>query len=229
MIELLDLVNVDTYNKWIDKCYVAARVCYSKKSIKELRKETEEKTLKEKEDFLDNKIFSKGHWSILEHVNLTFVMEDVSRSLTHQQVRHRHLSYSQKSQRYCKLETNEDFIIIPDNLKNNKNVEMITNDLREYISNIQQNLTELGFKEEDIRFIYPNGTKTTLVITGNLRAIIEVMNKRLCSRAQSEIRKEFEELKNILKQKLPKGNILTKYMIPKCKICTEKEDCKINT
>lgn len=227
MIELLDKVNLDTYIEWINKCYIAARVCYSKKSIKELKKEIEEKTLKEKEYFLDNKIFSKGHWSILEHVNLTFVMEDVSRSLTHQQVRHRHFSYSQKSQRYCKLDTNEDFIIIPETMSNNVNVKMMNNDFKEYISNMCQNLIQMGFKEEDIRYIYPNGTKTTLIITGNLRAIIEVMHKRLCSRAQNEIRKEFEELKSILQKSLPKNNIFTKYMIPKCKFCTEKQDCEM--
>lgn len=133
---------------------------------------------------------------------------------------------SQKSQRYCKLDDKE-FLVIPESMKENKNVEMISNDLKEYILNTKQNLVDLGFKEEDIRFIYPNGTKTTIVVSANMRALIEVMNKRLCSRAQQEIREEFYELKKQLENYLPKGNIFTKYMVPKCKFCTEKEDCEL--
>lgn len=213
------------YRDWLEKCYVAGRVCYSKKKVNDIFNESMTKETKELEEFLDKKIFSKGHWSIMEHVYLTFVIEDVSRTLTHQLVRHRHLSYSQKSQRYCKLE-DKDFLVIPEAMKENKNVEMISNDLKEYILNTRQNLVDLGFKEEDIRFIYPNGTKTTVVVSANMRALIEVMNKRLCSRAQYEIRKEFLELKQQLEKYLPKGNIFTKYMVPKCKWCTEKQDCE---
>ncbi|MCM1260651.1 MAG: FAD-dependent thymidylate synthase [Staphylococcus sp.] len=225
MIHLLTNVK-QQYRNWLETCYIASRVCYSKKKVIELDCEAATKENKELEEFLDKKIFSKGHWSIAEHVYLTFVMEDVSRSMTHQLVRHRHLSYSQKSQRYCKLEDN-DFILIPKTMKDNKNVEMISNDLKEYILNVKNSLIDLGFKEEDIRFIYPNGTKTTIVVSANMRALIEVMNKRLCSRAQQEIRDEFYELKQQLEKYLPKGNIFTKYMVPKCKWCTEKKDCEL--
>lgn len=74
-----------------------ARLCYSSASIEELRDKV---TPENAEKFL-NMILEIGHGSILEHSSITFGIEGVSRSLTHQLVRHRiGSSYSQKSQRY---------------------------------------------------------------------------------------------------------------------------------
>lgn len=74
-----------------------ARLCYSSASIEGLR---EKVTPEDAERFL-NMILEIGHGSILEHSSITFGIEGVSRSLTHQLVRHRvGCSYSQKSQRY---------------------------------------------------------------------------------------------------------------------------------
>src|SRR5437868_4295477 len=49
--------------------------------------------------YLDH-ILEVGHGSVLEHAVWNFVFTGVSRSLTHELVRHRHFSYSQLSQRY---------------------------------------------------------------------------------------------------------------------------------
>lgn len=74
-----------------------ARLCYSSADIEELRDKV---TPEDAERFL-NMILEVGHGSILEHSSITFGIEGVSRSLTHQLVRHRvGCSYSQKSQRY---------------------------------------------------------------------------------------------------------------------------------
>ena len=74
-----------------------ARLCYSSASIEGLRDKV---TPEDAERFL-NMILDIGHGSILEHSSITFGIEGVSRSLTHQLVRHRvGSSYSQKSQRY---------------------------------------------------------------------------------------------------------------------------------
>lgn len=45
-------------------------------------------------------ILEVGHLSVLEHGTATFYLTGVSRSFTHELVRHRHLSYSQLSQRF---------------------------------------------------------------------------------------------------------------------------------
>jgi thymidylate synthase (FAD) len=74
----------------------AARLCYSPSSIEDIMSNfTPEKI----EKFVA-KLADMGHESPFEHVSFTFGIEDISRSLTHQLVRHRLASYSQQSQRY---------------------------------------------------------------------------------------------------------------------------------
>ena len=74
----------------------AAKLCYSSSDIESLRDGlTDEKT----ESFIDM-LVSIGHESVMEHVSFTFGIEGISRACSHQRVRHRIASYSQKSQRY---------------------------------------------------------------------------------------------------------------------------------
>ena len=87
----------------------AAKLCYSSSDIESLRDGlTDEKT----ESFIDM-LASIGHESVMEHVSFTFGIEGVSRACTHQLVRHRHMSFSQKSQRYVKEKGQFDYIIPP--------------------------------------------------------------------------------------------------------------------
>lgn len=86
----------------------AAKLCYSRVGVEEI---TENLTEESTEKFL-NRLMSFSHVSPLEHVSFTFAIEGVSRTLTHQLVRHRIASYSQQSQRYVKLDSFE-YIIPP--------------------------------------------------------------------------------------------------------------------
>ena len=73
-----------------------ARLCYSNSDIENIRDGlTDEKT----KSFIDM-LVSVGHESVMEHVSFTFGIEGISRACSHQLVRHRIASYSQKSQRY---------------------------------------------------------------------------------------------------------------------------------
>ena len=74
----------------------AARLCYSDKEVSEIMNNFTE----EKIDKFINKLIDLGHESPLEHVSFTFGIEGISRACSHQLVRHRIASYSQKSQRY---------------------------------------------------------------------------------------------------------------------------------
>lgn len=86
----------------------AAKLCYSAVGVDDIVEGlTEESTSK----FVDM-LSSYGHYSPMEHATFTFAIEGVSRSLTHQLVRHRVASYSQQSQRYVKLNSFE-YIIPP--------------------------------------------------------------------------------------------------------------------
>ena len=86
----------------------AAKLCYSASDIKKLK---EGLTDEEIQNFV-NRLAKMGHESPFEHVTFTFGIEGVSRSLTHQLVRHRIASYSQQSQRYVDGE-NFDYVIPP--------------------------------------------------------------------------------------------------------------------
>ena len=91
----------------------AGKLCYSPSNIDDLMEKQTEKSI---EKFV-NMITSIGHGSVLEHTSFTFGIEGVSRSLTHQLVRHRIASYSQQSQRYVKEVQFE--YVIPQDIKNN--------------------------------------------------------------------------------------------------------------
>lgn len=86
---------------------LAAKLCYSGADLAALQ---EKVTNEEQTDFI-KKLISMGHFSVFEHVSFTFGIEGVSRALTHQLVRHRLASYSQKSQRYVKAGENFPFIM----------------------------------------------------------------------------------------------------------------------
>lgn len=97
----------------------AAKLCYSSVGVDEITEGlTEEATSK----FI-KMLASYGHESPMEHVSFTFAIEGVSRSLTHQLVRHRVASYSQQSQRYVKLKAFE--YIIPPAIENNEECKKI--------------------------------------------------------------------------------------------------------
>lgn len=97
----------------------AAKLCYSPVGVDEILEGLDnEKT----EKFL-TMLMNYGHYSPIEHVSFTFAIEGVSRSLTHQLVRHRVASYSQQSQRYVKLKAFE--YIIPPSIENNEEAKKI--------------------------------------------------------------------------------------------------------
>ena len=50
---------------------------------------------------LFQKLYDLGHHSVFEHVYFTFRIRNISRACSHQLVRHRHCSFTQRSQRYC--------------------------------------------------------------------------------------------------------------------------------
>lgn len=104
-----------------------AKLCYSSADIETLRDRV---TPEEAEKFL-NMILGLGHGSVLEHSTITFGIEGVSRALTHQLVRHRIASYSQKSQRYVKEAQFE--YVVPKDIENNDFARNLYIDLMEQI------------------------------------------------------------------------------------------------
>ena len=142
-----------------------------------------------------------GHESVLEHAVASFRISGVSRSLTHQLVRHRIASYTQKSQRYVN-ESNFDYVI-PDTIKNNDEALKIYKEFMEITRDAYKKLINIGIPKEDARFILPNATKTEIVLTANFRELRHMIKLRGSKDAQWEIRRVFIEILKILKEHAP--------------------------
>ena len=180
--------------------YTACRTCYSADTPFEIYNSTddEEKMLK-----LIERVISSGHYSTIEHIQVTFAISNVSRACTHQLVRHRHMSFSQKSQRYVKEKGQFDYLIPPTIARNE----------------------ELKAKFESFMGEISNAASTSIVASLNLREMIHIANLRLCTRAQYEIRCMVKAMCDELIAQEP---WLKAYLVPKCErlgYCDEDKSC----
>ena len=149
--------------------------------------ETLEKMNNETAKQIIKRVTGYGHTSIIEHASFTFSIEEASRAMTHQLVRHRIASYTQQSQRYVTYGTLENYVT-PQNITDNAEAKKIFEETLEKISEIYQKLLKMDIPKEDARFILPNAAKTNIIITMNARELRHFFNVRCCTRAQWEIR-----------------------------------------
>jgi len=177
----------------------AARLCYSNKEISEIMVNFTEESLNK---FID-KLVSLGHESPFEHVTFTFGIEGISRACSHQLVRHRIASYSQKSQRYCN-ENGFNFIVPDSILKNENYCYGKYNKLMQQINDVYSELIRDGIPAEDARYILPNACSTSLICTMNVRSLYNFFKLRTCNRAQWEIRELAIQMLKLCKEVSPK-------------------------
>jgi len=207
-------VKLISHTKDPERTIVAAiRQCYSALSGKELW----EKVSEDQKARLIKQIISSGHTSTIEHASFTFSIEGVSRALTHQLVRHRIASYSQKSQRYVK-ESDFEFVL-PNKIDGDKQSKEVFFQALKNIQEAYTKLLECGIPAEDARMILPNACETKIFVTMNCRSLFNFFAERLCNRAQWEISNLAGEMLKECKKIAP--NIF-KYSGPSCvteKIC----------
>lgn len=174
----------------------AARLCYSPDGADVLL----EGLTQEKIRAFLARLMELGHLSPVEHVSFTFAVEGVSRVLSHQLVRHRIASYSQKSQRYVR-EDNFTYVMPPAVAKD-KNASRL---FREQMENIRQAYRTLRdmVHHEDARYILPGACETKLVFTMNVRSLLNFFRLRCCERAQWEIRALAEAVYREVKRAAP--------------------------
>lgn len=192
----------------------AAKLCYSSSDIESLM----EGLTTEKVELFIKKLTDLGHQSPLEHCTFTFGIEGVSRSLSHQLVRHRIASYSQKSQRYV---TEDQFqYIIPPEIESDEEtlgifIEAMENDAKTYsllVEKLKTRYMNYGMNEtpatkkaiEDARFVLPNACETKLIMTMNIRTLLHFFEERCCNRAQWEIRNLGNKMLSICKEVAPR-------------------------
>lgn len=177
----------------------AIRACYSSNKPTEIlakegdryfgRDATDGEGGKEADRLIRHIIRSK-HTSTLEHISYTFAIEGLSRSALTQLTRHRHFSFSVQSQRYVKFGSDDrsggfDYVV-PWSL--DEHDAKIFREQMEHIQEAYDTLRAAGVPAEDARFVLPNAAATNLVLSGNLRAILEFYSKRKPGRgAQWEI------------------------------------------
>lgn len=199
----------------------AGKLCYSSVGVDEIDKNLSKEAIQKYINMLNN----LGHESPIEHASFTFVAEGISRSLSHQLVRHRLASYSQQSQRYVKINNFE--YIIPPSIEENeeakevfikamqedqKNYSQITDVLfnKNYNSFIKEGIAEKEARRkaeklaiEDARYVFPNACETKIVFTMNTRSLMHFFSLRCCNRAQWEIRNMAFEMVKICKKIYP--------------------------
>ena len=180
----------------------AAKLCYSSSDIETLMNGlTPEKI----ESFI-KKLADLGHQSPLEHCTFTFGVEGVSRALLAQLTRHRIASYSVKSQRYVKEDQFE--YVVPPSIATNKTDALVFKDFMEYCQQTYNYFIENGIPAEDARYVLPNACSTQLVMTFNIRSLLNFFELRCCNRAQAEIRQMADTMLDICKEVAP--NIFAK-------------------
>ena len=201
--------------------YTACRTCYSADTPLNIydKDVTDEKMLS-----LIKRVIGSGHYSTIEHIQVSFAISNVSRACTHQLVRHRHMSFSQKSQRYVKEKGPFDYIIPPTIARDEALKEKFIQFMEE-ISKKYLEFTEAGIPAEDARAVLPNACATSMIASLNLRELIHIANLRLCTRAQYEIRLMVKAMCDALIKEEP---WLKPYLVPKCErlgFCDEDKSC----
>ncbi len=200
---------------------MAAKLTHSKTKPENLDKSSN----KELNEILKY-VLDAGHNSVIEHTSFTFAISDVSRSLTHQLVRHRIASYAQQSQRY--VDFKEPNYVIPPTIEKNKKMKEAYEKTMENIWSEYNKLLDLGVPAQDSRFVLPNAACTNIIVTMNARSLLNFFELRTCMHAQWEIRKLANKMLSEVKKVAP---IIFKNAGPACKTkgyCPEnKLDCPL--
>jgi len=146
-------------------------------------------------------IIDVGHFSVLEHATVSFYITGISRSCTHELIRHRHFSYSQLSQRYVPEKDSQ--VVVPPGMEDDPELRTILTAAADASRATYADLLarlEAKFADQPnavlrrkqarqaARAVLPNATETRIVVTGNYRAWRHFVAMRASEHADVEIR-----------------------------------------
>ncbi|GAB3906270.1 FAD-dependent thymidylate synthase [Kibdelosporangium lantanae] len=146
-------------------------------------------------------ILEVGHLSVLEHGSVSFYVTGISRSLTHELIRHRHFSYSQLSQRY--VPERNAAVVEPDVIAEDPELHAkflaatdaavaaytdLLKGLEEKFADEPNATLRRKQARQAARAVLPNATETRIVVTGNYRAWRHFIAMRATEAADVEIR-----------------------------------------
>ncbi len=167
-------------------------------------------------EYIEN-IKRQGHGSVLEHATYSLLLEGVSRSLTHELVRHRAgFAYSQLSQRYVD-ESEANFVVPPaiigDERLETEWREQIESAQRTYVMLVEELMKRYAWvadkvhrrkmAREGARGVLPNSTETKIVVTANARAWRTMLELRSSEGAELEIRRTAVAVLRVLSAEAP--------------------------
>ena len=192
---------------------MAGRVCYMSYG----------KGRKTNREFVGH-IVDVGHGSVLEHGVWSFVITGVSRSFTHELIRHRHFSYSQLSQRY--VNESDSAFIEPDVIAGDAELhrvwceavdatrrayDQLVEGLQKHYSAVPEATLRRKLARQAARSVLPNATETKIFVTGNARALRHFIELRGSEHADVEIRKVAIAMLQILQVQAP--NLFADYQL----------------
>jgi thymidylate synthase (FAD) len=171
---------------------------------------------RETREYLEN-IKKQGHGSVLEHANYSILLEGVSRSLTHELVRHRAgFAYSQLSQRY--VDESEANFVVPPAVIGIETLEaawraQVNEAQAVYVGLVSQLMERYGWVTDKVhrrkmareaaRSVLPNATETKIVVTANARAWRTMLELRSSEGAEMEIRRMAVAVLRLLQHEAP--------------------------
>lgn len=170
----------------------------------------------EDELYLRRTLFTQGHWSIAEHATATLYFTGVSRAFLAELTRHRHLSFSVESQRF--IDADNINIVVPPAIRASEDPYV----LRNFANAADEAITAYMIARDELeglpkkqrneaaRGLLPNCVETRMVVTGNLRAWREVIDRRTQPDADAEMqqvmRLAYEALHTVSPIIFPKEN-----------------------
>ena len=195
----------------------AIRTCYSPNKPSEIIKKEGQRYLKAKAadgkegtdaDRLIRMIVSSGHTSTLEGVSFNFAIEGVSRALLAQLTRHRvGFSFSVQSQRYVRFGSDDKSggfgYVVPKSVSDKGKADIFI-EAMSLAQSAYDRLRKVGVPAEDARMVLPQAATTNLVMTANLRALLDFYGKRRAGKgAQAEIAELAENLRKAVAEVEP--------------------------
>ena len=129
---------------------------------------------------------------LLGHLSFTFALEGISRACSHQLVRHRVASFSQQSQRHIHVKRLKKHVVTPPSVAEKS--PTVFDSFIDEVSSAYLALVDAGLPKEDARFVLPNATETSLIMTMDGKALMHFFGLRCCVRAQWEVNKLSDEI-----------------------------------
>jgi thymidylate synthase (FAD) len=147
-------------------------------------------------------IIDVGHFSVLEHASVSFYITGISRSCTHELIRHRHFSYSQLSQRF--VPEHDSDVVLPPGIEDDPELQELLlaaadasreaytellDRLEAKLADVPNAVLRRKQARQAARAVLPNASETRIVVTGNYRAWRHFIAMRASEHADVEIRR----------------------------------------